>query len=69
MRGDEQRESQMSAKDPIYQRGTGAEKAEEEVRAILDHLAAQDEALSQMHQLLMALRVQSSEWPEDEVKP
>jgi len=42
------------------------QKAEEEVRAILDHLAAQDDALSHMHQLLVALRAQSSEWPEDE---
>lgn len=44
------------------------QKAEEEVRAILDHLAAQDEALSHMHQLLLALRAQGSEWPEDEEK-
>jgi uncharacterized membrane protein len=37
------------------------QKAEEEVRAILDHLAAQDEALAQMHQLLTALQTQASE--------
>jgi uncharacterized membrane protein len=37
------------------------QKAEEEVRAILDHLAAQDQALAQMHQLLLALQAQSSE--------
>jgi uncharacterized membrane protein len=44
------------------------QKAEEEVRAILDHLAAQDQALAQMHQLLLALQAQSSESPEGEVK-
>jgi uncharacterized membrane protein len=43
------------------------QKAEEEVRAILDHLAAQDQALAQMHQLLLALQAQRSEWLEDEV--
>jgi uncharacterized membrane protein len=37
------------------------QKAEEEVRAILDHLAAQDQALTQMHELLLALQSQSSE--------
>jgi uncharacterized membrane protein len=37
------------------------QKAEEEVRAILDHLAAQDQALAQMHELLLALQAQSSE--------
>ena len=44
------------------------QKAEEEVRAILDHLAAEDQALAQMHELLVALQAQSSERPEDEVK-
>jgi uncharacterized membrane protein len=43
------------------------QKAEEEVRAILAHLAAQDQALTQMHQLLLDLQAQSSERPEDEV--
>jgi uncharacterized membrane protein len=33
----------------------------EEVRAILDHLAAQDQALTQMHELLLALQAQISE--------
>ena len=37
------------------------QKAEEEVRAILDHLAAQDRALAQMHELLLALQAQSGE--------
>jgi uncharacterized membrane protein len=37
------------------------QKAEEEVRAILDHLAAEDQALAQMHDLLVALQAQSSE--------
>ena len=37
------------------------QKAEEEVRAILDHLAAQDRALAQMHELLTALQTQISE--------
>jgi uncharacterized membrane protein len=37
------------------------QKAEEEVRAILDHLAAQDEALAQLHQHLLGLRAQSGE--------
>jgi len=31
------------------------------VRAILDHLAAQDRALAQMHELLLALQAQISE--------
>jgi uncharacterized membrane protein len=37
------------------------QKAEEEVRAILDHLAAQDQALTQIHELLLALQAQNSE--------
>jgi len=37
------------------------QKAEEEVRAILDHLAAQDQALAQTHELLLALQAQGSE--------
>jgi len=37
------------------------QKAEEEVRAILDHLAAQDQALAEMHQFLLALRARSGE--------
>jgi uncharacterized membrane protein len=37
------------------------QKAEEEVRAILDHLAAQDRALTQMNELLLALQGQSRE--------
>lgn len=32
------------------------QKAEEEIRAILDHLAAQDQALAQIHQMLLALQ-------------
>lgn len=44
------------------------QKAEEEVRAILNHLVAQDQALAQMHQLLLAQQTQSSELPETEVK-
>ncbi|MFN2184757.1 MAG: DUF1003 domain-containing protein [Anaerolineae bacterium] len=44
------------------------EKAEEEVRAILDHLAAQDQALAQVHELLLALQTQSREQLRDEVK-
>jgi uncharacterized membrane protein len=43
------------------------QKAEEEVRAILDHLAAHDQALAQIHELLLALQAQSGEWSEDEV--
>ena len=43
------------------------QKAEEEVRAILDHLAAQDQALTQIHQLLQDLQAQSDERPESEV--
>ncbi len=43
------------------------QKAEEEVRAILDHLSAQDEALAQMHQFLLELGLQSSEWTQTEV--
>jgi uncharacterized membrane protein len=35
------------------------QKAEEEVRAILDHLAAQDQALAQMHQVLLELQARS----------
>ncbi len=37
------------------------QKAEEEVRAILDHLAAQDEALAEMHEFLLALQTRSGE--------
>ena len=37
------------------------QKAEEEVRAILDHLAAQDRALAQMQGLLLALQSQDGE--------
>jgi uncharacterized membrane protein len=43
------------------------QKAEEEVRAILNHLAAQDQALAQIHGLLLALEAQSGEESEDEV--
>lgn len=42
------------------------QKAEEEVRAILDHLAAQDQALAQMHQVLLELQARS-EVASDEV--
>ena len=34
------------------------QKAEEEVRAILDHLAAQDQALTQIHRILLELQAQ-----------
>ena len=34
------------------------QKAEEEIRAVLDHLAAQDQALAQMHQVLVELHTQ-----------
>jgi uncharacterized membrane protein len=44
------------------------QKAEKEVRAILDHLAAQDEALMQLHQLLLALQAQGGEPTENEVE-
>jgi uncharacterized membrane protein len=37
------------------------QKAEEEVRAILDHLAAEDRALARIHELLTALQTQISE--------
>ena len=40
------------------------QKAEEEIRAILDHLAAQDQALAQMHQVLVELQTQASQGPE-----
>jgi len=43
------------------------QKAEEEVRAILEHLAAQEQALTQMHQLLQDLQAQSDERAEREV--
>jgi uncharacterized membrane protein len=43
------------------------QKAEEEVRAILDHLAAQDRALAHIHELLQTLAL-DSEPAEDEVK-
>jgi uncharacterized membrane protein len=35
------------------------QKAEEEIRAILDHLAAQDQALTRMAQMLLDLQTQS----------
>ena len=44
------------------------QKAEEEIRAILTHLAAQDQALAYMHELLSHQQPQSSEWPEAEVE-
>ena len=34
------------------------QKAEEEIRAILDHLAAQDKALTELHRLLIELQAQ-----------
>ena len=37
------------------------QKAEEEIRAVLNHLAAQDEALSLICQRLLALREQNDE--------
>ena len=37
------------------------QKAEEEVRAILDHLAAEDRALAHIHELLTALQTQNSD--------
>ena len=43
------------------------QKAEEEVRAILEHLAAQDQALTQMHQLLQSLQAQNDGRQESEV--
>ena len=36
------------------------QKAEEEIRAILDHLAAQDQALAQMHQVLVELHTRKN---------
>jgi uncharacterized membrane protein len=36
------------------------QKAEEEIRAILDHLAAQDQALSEVHQILLELQGQTA---------
>lgn len=36
-------------------------KAEEEIRAILEHLAAQDQALIHMHQILVDLQGQSKQ--------
>jgi uncharacterized membrane protein len=44
------------------------QKAEEEVRAILNHLAAQDQALMQIHQLLLDVQAQSGERPEGKVE-
>jgi len=32
------------------------QKAEEEIRVIMEHLAAQDQALAQIHQMLLALQ-------------
>ena len=45
------------------------QKAEEEVRAILGHLAAQNQALAQVHELLLTLQAQSGEPSDSEVKP
>jgi uncharacterized membrane protein len=39
------------------------QKAEVEIRAILDHLAAQDQALAIIHQMLLELRVQNGQTP------
>ncbi len=35
------------------------QKAEEEIRAILDHLAAQDQGLTEIHRLLTELQAQN----------
>lgn len=39
------------------------QKAEEEIRAILDHLAAQDQALSTIHQMLLEYQVRNGQTP------
>ena len=44
------------------------QKAEEEVRAILDHLAAQDQALAQVHEILVDLWRPGNEWQKAQVK-
>ena len=45
------------------------QKAEEEVRAILDHLAAQDQALTQIHQMLLDLQAQVSQGTQETLPP
>jgi uncharacterized membrane protein len=45
------------------------QKAEEEVRAILDHLAAQDQALTQIHQILFDLQAQVSQETQETLPP
>lgn len=44
------------------------QKAEEEIRAILDHLAAQDQALAIIHQMLLELRARDGQTQSDPVK-
>lgn len=39
------------------------QKAEEEIRAILDHLAAQDQALGVIHQMLFEVKAQNGQTP------
>jgi len=39
------------------------QKAEEEIRAILDHLAAQDQALAQIHQVLLEMQARLDKTP------
>jgi uncharacterized membrane protein len=45
------------------------QKAEEEVRAILNHLAAQDQALAQMHQMLLDLQARVSQGTQETLPP
>jgi uncharacterized membrane protein len=39
------------------------QKAEEEIRAILSHLAAQDQALGVIHQMLLEVKAQNGQTP------
>lgn len=41
------------------------QKAEEEIRAILDHLAAQDRAMEEMHQLLLKMTAAHQDKPQE----
>ena len=60
-------QNRQSTKDRIEARNDFMinQKAEVEIRAILDHLSAQDQALTQLHQILLQLQAQMGQGETD----
>ena len=60
-------QNRQSTKDRIEARNDFLinQKAEVEIRAILDHLSAQDQALTQLHQILLQLQAQLGQGESD----